>query len=184
VTTRLCRGAGLAAALLAAACAGAAPPAPEQLSNVRLGPEYSQWLIGPIVRMSTREEVQQYLTLTDDASAAAFTEAFWARRGELARHVFERRADEADHRFAEAGYAGRRTDRGTIYVLHGEPKETKFVPPDFVGEPPIEVWRYETSEPGLNGKPPSGIYSFAKYDDLTVFYKHRVRRTDEIDPIR
>jgi len=184
VTTRLCRGAALAAALLAAACAGAAPPAPEQLSNVRLGPEYSQWLIGPIVRMSTREEVEQYLALTDDAAAAAFIEAYWARRGELARRIFEKRADEADHRFAEAGYAGRRTDRGTVYILHGEPKEVKFMPPDFVGEPPVEVWRYETTEPGLNGKPPSGVYSFAKYDDLTVFYRHRVRRVDELDPIR
>ena len=183
MTLRPRRVVALALMALAVACGVSAPPSNELLSNVRLGPEYSQWLIGPIVRMSSREEVQGYLALTDDAAAAAFIQAYWARRGELLRRSFERRAQEADHRFAEAGYAGRRTDRGTIYVLHGEPKEVKFDPPEFVDDPPVEVWYYESTEPGLNGKTPSDVYRFAKYDDLTVFYKRRMHRSDEIDPI-
>jgi GWxTD domain-containing protein len=178
------RAVALALVALAAACGGSTPPSNEQLSNVVLGPEYSQWLIGPIVRMSTREEVQGYMALTNDAAAAAFIENYWARRGELRRRTFERRAQEADHRFAEGGYAGRRTDRGTIYVLHGEPKEVKFEPPEFVDEPPVEVWYYESTEPGLNGMTPSDVYRFAKYGDLTVFYKRRMHRSDELDPIR
>ncbi len=177
----------IAALLLLAAltaCAGSTVPSGERLSNVRLGPEHSQWLIGPIVRMSSHEEVDAYLALTDDAAAVAFIEAYWARRGEAARRLFEARAGEADQRFAEAGYAGRRTDRGTIYVLHGQPQRVEFQAPEFVDEPPLEVWFYQTSTPGLGGKQPAGVYRFAKQGELTVFYQRRVRRGDEFDPIR
>jgi GWxTD domain-containing protein len=178
------RAAALVGLLLACACSSGAPPPDEQLSNVRLGPEYSQWLVGAIVRMSSREEVDGYLALRDDASAAAFIDAYWARRGAAVRRLIDQRAEEADRRFSEGGYAGRRTDRGAIFVLHGEPKEIQFEPAEFIDEPATEVWRYETSELGLNGKPPMGVYRFAKVGDLTVFYQRRVRRSNQDEPIR
>jgi GWxTD domain-containing protein len=184
VTVHAGRCAALLLLAVLAACGGSTPPSGEQLSNVRLGPEYSQWLVGPIVRMSSREEVDAYLALSDDATAAAFIEAYWARRGEAARRLFEARAAETDVRFAEAGYAGRRTDRGTIYILHGPPDRAAFEAPEFIDEPPLEVWYYEGSTRGLGGKPPAGAYRFAKQGELTRFYQQRVRRRNEFDPIR
>jgi GWxTD domain-containing protein len=178
------RAAALLPWLLLVACSGSTPPRSEQLSNVLLGPEHSQWLVGPIVRMSTHEEVDAFLALRDDAAAAAFVDAYWARRGAAVRQLFERRAEEADRRFSEGGYTGRRTDRGTIFVLHGEPQEIKFEPAEFVNEPPTEVWYYRTNEPGLNGKAPAGVYRFAKQGELTVFYQRRIRRSNENEPIR
>jgi GWxTD domain-containing protein len=176
-----CAFASAMAVALALGCAGAPPPPVEELTNIRLGPEYSQWLVGPIVRMSTREEVEQYQALTDDAAAQAFIEAYWQRRGPAFRRLFETRAAEADTRFSEAGFSGRRTDRGTIYVLHGAAKDVRFETPQFVGEPTLEVWTYDTADLGLGGKPPSGEYRFAKIGDLTVFYQRRMRH--EIDAI-
>lgn len=178
------RAAALGGLLLACACAGSAPPSDEQLSNIRLGPEYSQWLVGPIVRMSSHDEVDGYLALREDAAAAAFIDAYWARRGAAVRRLFDERAEEADRRFSEGGYAGRRTDRGAIFVLHGEPKEIKFEPAEFIDEPASEVWLYETTELGLNGKPPMSVYRYAKLGELTVFYQRRVRRSNQYEPIR
>ena len=181
------RGLHLAAALLFAAtlgCGAAPPPAIEQLGNLRLSPDYSHWLVGPVVLVSTRAEVEAFMALTDDAAAAAFIEDFWARRGEAVRRTFDTRAAEADLRFAEAGFIGRRTDRGTIYVLHGAPDAIRFENTEFRSEPPIEVWSYEPGSIGLNGKPPSPTYRFAKLGERTVFYQQRVRRRGEAEVIR
>lgn len=161
------------------ACSSVPPPTSPELSNVRLGPEYSQWLIGPIARLSTREEVDAFLGLADDAAAASFIEAYWGRRGEPVRRAFEARAGEADRRFTEAGYAGRRTDRGTIFVLYGEPREIRFESSRYVGLPPYEVWEYEPGVKSLDGRPVAKQYRFAKRDDLTVFYHPQTRRRPE-----
>jgi GWxTD domain-containing protein len=170
--------------LLAFGCGGSQAPSDEQLGNIRLGPEYSQWLVGPIVRMSSHEEVDGYLALRDDAAAAAFIDAYWARRGAAVRRLFEQRSEEADRRFSEGGYVGRRTHRGAIFVIHGEPNEIRFEPAEFIDEPSLEVWYYKTSEVGLNGKAPTGVYRFAKQGELTVFYQRRVRRSNQEEPIR
>lgn len=174
--------AALVAAALLAGCSGTAAPAPRaaaDLTNPRLSIERSQWLVGPIARLASREEVEAYLRLDDDAAAAQFEEAFWQRRdpdperpGNPARDLFERRAAEADRRFAEAGYRGRRTDRGVVLVLHGEPQKVDFeLSPQRDGSP-IEVWSFpRTAGPGLNGRPPAETYRFHKPDDLTVIYQ-------------
>jgi GWxTD domain-containing protein len=146
------------------------------LTNPFLGPERSSWLIGPIARIATPEEIQQYLALTDESQAEAFIEQFWAKRnptpnkdGNPLRQTFEERTVQADKFFSESGYRGRRTDRGTLFVLYGPPTKTDF---DVTTLPvPLEVWNYAATTPaGLDGKKPSPTYRFIKKGDLTVFY--------------
>lgn len=165
-------------ALLAGCAGGALPRDRTELTNPFLGPEYTGWLVGPIARLATPEEIEAYLAATSDEQARELVEAFWAKRtgaadpfGNPPRYVFDRRAAEADRAFTEAGYSGRRTDRGAVFILYGPPKKVDYEVSPTPGEPPIEVWMYdETSPPGLDGKRPSGLYRFIKRGDLTVTY--------------
>jgi len=175
----------LALALAAASALAAAPGAAAggrdavDLLNLSLAPELASWLVGPHARLATKEEQREFLALADDAAARDFIERFWAKRdpdperpGNPVRELAEQRAVEADRRFSEAGVAGRRTDRGTIFVLYGEPKESEHEPGDFKGEPPVEVWRYGRAAPaGLDGKSPDVRYRFVTVEGLTVFYR-------------
>jgi GWxTD domain-containing protein len=182
-----------------AGCAGAPARSATDLTNPFLGPEYTGWLIGPIARLATPEELQAFQALTTDEQAQAFVEAFWAKRtgsadqfGNTVRQVFEKRAAEADRAFSESGYRGRRTDRGAVYILYGPPKKTDYEVSPTPGENPLEVWMYdETSPPGLDGKKPAGLYRFIKRGDLTVTYTlgrpdPRLRDPDRLpqDPIQ
>ena len=146
----LAAGVLLAAGALLGGCGGAptggGARTAAELTNPRLSPERASWLVGAISRMATREEVEAYLAATDDAAAAALEEAFWERRdpdparpGNPPRELFDRRSVDADRRFTEAGYRGRRSDRGTIFVLYGEPAEISFEINPHVGQTPIEV---------------------------------------------
>lgn len=171
----------LAAALLATGCGSSGPVTPHHtadLNNTYLSPALSQWLIGAVSRLATAEEVQAYLALRDDAAATAFIEQFWVRRdpdparaGNPLRDLFEQREKDADRRFSEAGYLGRRTDRGSTYVLHGEPAKIDFEINPREGNPPVERWSYGVdAQPGLDRRRPAPIYRFVKNGDLTVFY--------------
>ena len=166
----------LALALLAS-CAGSAPPRDRaELTNPFLGPEYSAWLVGPIARLATPEEIAAFQALTTDEEARAFVEAFWAKRtgvadefGNTIRHVFEKRSAEADKAFSESGISGRRTDRGAVYILYGPPKKTDYEVSPTPGEGALEVWMYDQTSPaGLDGRRPAGLYRFIKRGDLTV----------------
>ena len=167
---------------LLAACAGAPTTHnPTDLTNPFLGPEYSGWLVGPIARLATPEEIRAFQAITSDEQAQAFVEAFWAKRtgvadqfGNTVRQVFEKRAGEADRAFSEAGYRGRRTDRGAVFILYGPPTRVDYQVSPTPGESPLEVWIYdETSPPGLDGKKPAGLYRFIKRGDLTVTWTPR-----------
>jgi GWxTD domain-containing protein len=170
-----------AVALFAAGCGSGGATTPHHaadLNNTYLSPALSQWLIGAVSRMATAEEVQAYLALRDDAAATTFIEQFWARRdpdpsraGNPLRDLFEQREKDADRRFSEAGYLGRRTDRGRTYVLYGEPVKIDFEINPRAGEPPVERWSYAVeSPPGLDRRRPAPVYRFVKSGDLTVFY--------------
>jgi GWxTD domain-containing protein len=170
---------------VAASCALAAPARPAapsrdaiELTNFRLSPDHSQWLVGAIAWMAEESEIQQYLALSDDQAAESFITEFWSRRSapfpaEQPRAVFERRAVEADRRFSESARLGRRTDRGTIYVLYGEAEEVTFempTRPSRLRQEPIEVWAYpRDAEAGLDGEQPKRRYFFVKKDTVTTF---------------
>jgi len=149
------------------------------LTNPFLGIDYSQWLVGPVAGLATAAEIESYLSLRDAAAAASFIEEFWRRRdpdpqapGNPLRELFDERAEEADRRFSEAGYRGRRTDRGTISIVYGAPRETRFDVPEYAEDPPIEVWVYGEGAPsGLDGRRPLPEYRFAKHGDLTTFHR-------------
>lgn len=152
-----------------------------EMVNPFLGPAYSQWLVGPISRMATAQEMDAFLALRDDAEAARFIEEFWERRDPAParpdnplRTSFEERAAEADRRYGEGGYPGRRTDRGITYVLFGQPEKTDYEISPHPSDPPIEVWFYPAgAEPGLSGERPAQKYRFIKRGELTSFYVPR-----------
>jgi GWxTD domain-containing protein len=174
------------AMLILAACAsgggGGGVPGlatrPGDLLNPALGPDYTSWLIGPVSFLATKEEVAGYLALKSDPAAQEFIQQFWARRNPHPKRpdnalleTFEERGTEADRVYGEGGYLGRRTDRGTIYVLYGKPQKVDFEVPPASGAPPIEVWTYgPQTPPGLTGRRPAPLYRFTKHGDLTIFY--------------
>lgn len=177
----------LTIALLAGpvACSGGAAAGARHardLVNTRLGPGYAQWLLGAVGRIAEPDEVGRYLALGNDFAAADFIEAFWERRdpdpstpGNPVRETFDLRVREADRRFGEAGVSGRKTARGTIYVLYGPPERTDFdLPHD--GGPAVEAWFYaDDAQPGLDGCQPTGSYRFRKIGDVTGFYRPGAR---------
>ncbi|MFL6197441.1 MAG: GWxTD domain-containing protein [Thermoanaerobaculia bacterium] len=168
-------------ALLSAGCGGGGASgtrALAELINPALGPEYSFWMAGAVSRLATPEEINQYITLRDDAQAQAFIEAFWQRRdpsperpGNPFRETFERRAAESDRLYSEGGILGRRTDRGILNVLYGPPEKVDHDVSPVPNGPPLEVWTYGAKSPsGLDGKRPAGVYRFIKNGELTVRY--------------
>jgi len=169
-----------ALALVACGSGGAAAPSarPADLVNTSLGPDYASWLVGPVARMATPEEIETYSRLTSDFAAGDFIEGFWSRRdpdpgrpGNAVRLEFERRAADADRQYGEAGVLGRRTARGTIYVLYGKPEKVSFEVAPRNGSA-IEVWTYaEDAPPGLDGKRPAHFYWFHKEGGVTTFYQ-------------
>lgn len=173
----------LAAGWPAAGARGRKGESVEELMNPLLGPEHSLWLAGPIARMASDEEVEAYKTLVDDAAAAAFIEEFWRRRDpepdfprNPRRELFDQRAEEADRLFRESGVPGRRTDRGTIFVLYGPPEEEEFEISPHPDDPAILVWKYpRDAAEGLDGQRPERIYRFIKRGDLTTFYTRNRR---------
>ena len=170
----------LGASLLAGPPAGAAERgkqrAADELINVFLSPGPAQWLAGPIAGLATDEQIDAYLAITDDDVAERFIDEFWSSRrpiegmpGLTARQQFEHLADEADLRYGEETFPGRRTDRGTIFILYGPPDEVDYKPARRAKHGEVEVWLYVRERIGLDGKAPKRAYHFIQVDDLTRF---------------
>jgi len=164
----------------------------EELTNFLLSPRYSQWLVGPIAQIASREEQDVYLGLEVDEEAATFINDFWAKRGGEAvfpsqsqKAIFDERAQEADRIFSDGTNRGHRTDRGTIFVLYGEPEEIRFEQaPRGRGEF-LEIWDYPKEvEKGLDGKRPERLYRFVKKDGTTELYVGPLNRRLPGDSIR
>jgi GWxTD domain-containing protein len=175
--------AGLVLTLGAVSVAYAGRPPYEnfELIHPLLGPQHSQWLVGPISWMATRQEIDDYLALTTDEAAQRFIEEWWARRNpypqrpdNTVRELFEERAQKADSLYPESGLPGRRTDRGVIYVLYGEPEEVDYQVGPERGDPLVEVWTYPKGAPeGLDGEKPNRGYRFIQREGVTRFYERQ-----------
>lgn len=188
------RSALLVAVVLAVTVAGTASPAaagpkptdPEELFNPLLGPDWATWLSGAISWIATEKEIEEFLLLGTDEEAEAFARAFWAGRAEdvapfqkTPEQLFEARSETADSRFSEGAWPGRRTDRGTILIVYGEPESIEFESGQKVGEPTQEVWKYaKDAEEGLDGEKPERRYRFYSRDGKTVFWDQRARLID------
>lgn len=157
---------------------------PADLTNFLLSPNYSQWLVGPIARIATNEERDAYLKIEVDEDAAAFIEEFWKKRGgdsvfptQGQKVIFDERVAEADRIFDEITYRGHRTDRGTIFVLYGEPEEIRFEEAPRGRGDFLEIWQYpREAEEGLDGKKPERLYYFVKKDGKTTLYRGPTNR--------
>ncbi len=179
---------GIAAVVLMATIASAAvaakkPSDPDDLFNPLLGIDYSHWLVGPIAKIASAEEIAEYLQLTGDEEAERFIAAFWERRNagteffqKTPQQIYESRLLEADKRFTEGAFPGHRTDRGTIFVVFGEPDSSEFKTPERVNEPTLEIWRYpKDAAEGLGKEKPKRLYRFFREGERTIFYTGQKR---------
>ncbi len=109
---------------------------------------YQQWADKEVAWIASKRELTEFAQLVDDAEKEAFIEQFWQRRDPTPttpRNEFKeehyRRLEYADQNFRE-GVSGRRTDRGRVYVLHGEPDRIDTMSPDRMTEPDTQIWTY------------------------------------------
>lgn len=168
------------------------PSSPDDLFNPFLGVDYSYWLVGPIAIIASEAEITTYLGLQNDEAAKNFVEEFWKKRNagtepfkKTPRQLFEQRAAEADRRFTERAYPGRRTDRGGIFVVYGEPEKIVFESPQTVSGYTQEVWYYpKKPEAGLDGEKPKRLYKFVEIEGRTVFFRNQTKKPDFRDQLR
>ena len=146
--------------------------------------KYAQWMMGAIPHLATEDEIFRFGSLETDEEAEDFIRSFWASRasskdGPSLQELYEGRAVFADDEYTQGHVSGRRTDRGTIYILYGPPESTEHEELRDISEPDIELWRYpKKAEKGLDGEKPKRQYRFARQGDLTRIY-HKPS-TDEL----
>jgi GWxTD domain-containing protein len=125
---------------------------------------YEKWLKEDAVYIISSDEREVFQNLTTLEEKEKFIEQFWFRRdpdpttavNEYKEEHYRRIAFANDH--YESGRAGWRTDRGRIYIIHGEPAEIEAHPnvgnyerPMSEGGGstaafPFEIWRYNFIE--------------------------------------
>ena len=146
---------------------------PDDLINPFLGPGYASWLVGPVGQLADEEERTLYLLLESDDEAAAFVDDFWRNRDAGLRRQFDTRATEADKRYSESGRLGRRTDRGMVYILFGDPEKTEWEEHRDIDDPDVQLWTYaKGADKGLNGRKPSRRYRFARDGDVMRLFSN------------
>jgi GWxTD domain-containing protein len=124
-----------------------------------------RWLDQDVQYIITDEEKSAFNALTTDEEREQFIESFWLRRDPTPdsieneyREEHYRRIAYANERFA-SGIPGWKSDRGRIYILHGEPDSKPESKPTggFYERPfaegggsttvfPFEQWRYRYIE--------------------------------------
>ncbi len=151
----------LIAVLLAAAAIGA-PASAAQRPEAKLPATYKAWLEDEVATIIAPVEREVFLKLQSDRERDLFIEAFWKQRdptpgtpGNEFKTEHARRLAHADRYLGrDAPRPGRRTDRGRIYIILGEPNDTQ----SFIGKSSIydtEVWFYQgKTDLGL----PAGFY--------------------------
>jgi GWxTD domain-containing protein len=125
---------------------------------------YEKWLKEDVVYIINEEEREVFLSLSTPEEKEQFIEQFWTRRDPdpttaLNEYKEEhyRRIAYANDRFTSA-IPGWRTDRGRIYIIHGEPAEIESHPNvgaydrplneggGYTTAFPFEIWRYREIE--------------------------------------
>ncbi|HMA55036.1 MAG TPA: GWxTD domain-containing protein [Acidobacteriota bacterium] len=138
------------AVLLAALAAFAVPAAAGPRADAKLPEVYQKWLEDEVAYIITSQEREVFLKLQSDRERDLFIEAFWKQRDPTpgtAANEFKtehyRRLAHADRYLGRDGpRPGRRTDRGRIYIILGEPMDTQR----YIGKSSVydtEVWFYQ-----------------------------------------
>ena len=128
------------------------------------GPAYGSWLRDEVPDIITEDERRAFLGLSTNEEREQFIEIFWNRRNpepESPTNAFReehyRRLAYADEHFA-SGIPGRKTDRGRIYIIWGQPDEMESHPAGGTYDRPLEqgggstttypweLWRYRHLE--------------------------------------
>lgn len=92
----------------------------------QLSAELAEYFDGPAGLLLTKDEAEQWNGITDDTSAEAFIELFWARRDpdlktplNEFRQDFNIRVEAADANFGYGHTRGAMSDRGRVLILLG-----------------------------------------------------------------
>jgi GWxTD domain-containing protein len=130
---------------------------------------YASWLQEEVVYIITAQERAAFVGLSTNAERDRFIEQFWQRRDPTPGTRENEFRDEHYGRIAYANEhfasslpgpagAGRRTDRGHIYIVYGKPDEIESHPSGGTYDRPIqegggtvstfpfEIWRYDYIE--------------------------------------
>jgi Ca-activated chloride channel family protein len=107
-----------------------------------LGEKYQQFLtdVEPIIQPS---ELDTFLMLDTDAQRDIYITEFWRRRDQLQGTTNHRFRDDYYERLetVKEQFKNASSDRGRIYLIHGEPTEVVKVACDRLLVP-IEIWKY------------------------------------------
>ena len=114
----------------------------QQQTHSDLQPVFGKWLDADVIYIITPQEKRAFLSLKTDEERNQFVEAFWRRRdpnldtdqNEFRDEHYARIA-HANHNFAFGQVPGWRTDRGRIFILHGQPDQVQKTSAG-------EVWTY------------------------------------------
>jgi GWxTD domain-containing protein len=157
----------LSAILIAALIPSPADAAPVQKAPVRqkaaAEEHYRQWLDRDVAYIITPEEKAVYLKLATAEEKDRFIEQFWLRRDPDRATSANEFKDEHYRRIAYvnkyfgSGIPGWKTDRGKIYILHGEPAQieshsggsyqrTRSEGGGTTSAFPFEIWTYRHIE--------------------------------------
>jgi len=157
---------GSASAFAVSQDSASTAPSKKQESKLakELGPAYGSWLNDEVPYIITDEERRAFLALETNEEREQFIESFWERRNpnpESPENAFKeehyRRLAYADEHFA-SGIAGRKSDRGRIYIIWGPPDEIESHPTGGTYDRPLqqgggstttyawELWRYRHLE--------------------------------------
>ena len=143
-----------------------------------VGDDLSQWMIGAISHIASEAETRSFQALRSEEEARVYVQKFWQARGTAGAgglpifDLYESRALEADDRYTEGHVLGRRTDRGTVYILYGQPETIEYEELRDVTEPDVEMWTYPKKPvKGMDGKKPKRIYRFARRGDVVRMYR-------------
>jgi GWxTD domain-containing protein len=153
------------------------------------GSALKRWLDEDVAYIITSEERSAFRALTTDEEREQFIESFWLRRDPTPDTLENEFRDDhfariayANERFA-SGLPGWKTDRGRIYIIHGEPTEIESKPSGgtyhrpfdegggVTSVFPFEKWRYRYIE-GM------GNEIFFEFVDPTMSGEYRLA----IDP--
>ena len=125
---------------------------------------YEKWLNDTVVHIIAHDERAVFEKLTSPEEKENFIEQFWRRRDYDPRTMINEFKEEHYRRIAYAddhfssGLAGRNTDRGRIYIMHGAPADIESFPAggrydrtldEGLGTTivfPFERWRYRNLE--------------------------------------